>query len=368
MGRLSRAEQQEVTRQRVLDAARREFTERGFRGATVDGIAEHAQLTRGAVYSNFPGKRALYFAVLAREAEHAPPPEKRAPGTTGPDALGIFASTWAQRLPRSDRDTFSATEQLSSPVLSIDLIPEIQSEDRISRPFAQLIKLDAVLLGLALESLSAGPDDPTSRFIHTAEAVLTVLYGATQLSFAAPGFVDPDQVVSLCQQLAHFEVDKYSPPIPRTTEVNLYRDGTEWEPPSCTDLIRGLRVRLDGSRLIMVLGIHKISAIREVVTACPRPIQITIVLVTCDQTGELAPLARLALADFSRSLRYAFPEPSLPNVQVVVDDRGSTARACGIETVADDTEAAIMIDNGRITWRASGAGACHAMTTVQPAT
>ena len=106
MGRLSRAEQQEITRQRVLDAARLEFTERGFRGATVDGIAERAELTRGAVYSNFPGKRALYFAVLAREAEHASPPEHEAAGTTSSAAMGMFASTLILRTKIDPEQTF----------------------------------------------------------------------------------------------------------------------------------------------------------------------------------------------------------------------------------------------------------------------
>ncbi|MER6799968.1 helix-turn-helix domain-containing protein, partial [Amycolatopsis mediterranei] len=64
MARLSRAETQERNRAKVLTAARDEFARRGFREAKIDVIAERAELTRGAVYSNFPGKRALYFAVL----------------------------------------------------------------------------------------------------------------------------------------------------------------------------------------------------------------------------------------------------------------------------------------------------------------
>ena len=62
---------QERNRAAVLAAARAEFVERGFRDAKVDVIAARAGLTRGAVYSNFPGKRALYFAVLATDAVSA---------------------------------------------------------------------------------------------------------------------------------------------------------------------------------------------------------------------------------------------------------------------------------------------------------
>ena len=72
MGRLTRAETQERNRAKVLAAARTEFAERGFRDAKIDSIAERAGLTRGAVYSNFPGKRALYFAILADPSRARP--------------------------------------------------------------------------------------------------------------------------------------------------------------------------------------------------------------------------------------------------------------------------------------------------------
>src|SRR4051795_6090115 len=99
MVRLTRAQQQERTRAAVLAAAEEEFAERGYRDAKVDRIAERAELTRGAVYSNFPGKRALYFAVLADDAERAPRPER--PGRTPSEALGAFARAWLARLPLS---------------------------------------------------------------------------------------------------------------------------------------------------------------------------------------------------------------------------------------------------------------------------
>ncbi|MGH3397592.1 MAG: TetR family transcriptional regulator, partial [Streptosporangiaceae bacterium] len=83
MSRLTRAQAQERNRARVLAAARQEFTERGFRDAKVDSIAERAELTRGAVYSNFPGKRALYFTILAQDAERAGSPDGHG-GPAGP--------------------------------------------------------------------------------------------------------------------------------------------------------------------------------------------------------------------------------------------------------------------------------------------
>lgn len=54
----------------VLDAARRVFAERGYDGASVDAVAAAAGLTKGAVYSRFASKEALFVAAaLARDEE-----------------------------------------------------------------------------------------------------------------------------------------------------------------------------------------------------------------------------------------------------------------------------------------------------------
>jgi AcrR family transcriptional regulator len=60
----SRAEKKLVTRSRLLDAAEKVFSARGFAEASLDEIAEIAGLTKGAVYSNFDKKLDLLLAVL----------------------------------------------------------------------------------------------------------------------------------------------------------------------------------------------------------------------------------------------------------------------------------------------------------------
>src|SRR3954470_13396084 len=96
MVRLTRVQQQERTRRSVLAAAREEFTEHGYANAKVDRIAERAELTRGAVYSNFPSKRALYLAVLIASIEPGGVAESP-PGLA--EAMGAFARVWLERLP-----------------------------------------------------------------------------------------------------------------------------------------------------------------------------------------------------------------------------------------------------------------------------
>jgi AcrR family transcriptional regulator len=66
--RLSRAEQRELTRTRILDAAAALFAEKGFTGASLDEIAETAGYSKGAVYSNFAGKEDLFLSLMERRA------------------------------------------------------------------------------------------------------------------------------------------------------------------------------------------------------------------------------------------------------------------------------------------------------------
>ena len=58
-----------ATRERVLDAARDVFAERGVFGGTVEDICTRAGFTRGAFYSNFVDKADVLRALMIREQE-----------------------------------------------------------------------------------------------------------------------------------------------------------------------------------------------------------------------------------------------------------------------------------------------------------
>jgi len=350
MGRFTRAEMQERNRARVLAAAREEFAERGFRDAKIDVIAERAELTRGAVYSNVPGKRALYFAVLAEVAENPTVPTHSDPGLTGREALGALARAWVARLP------LATDEQHGTARLGMDLMPEVLADERTRRPFAQLMKLDAILLGLALEGLHPAKS-PGRRLVRVAEAALTTLHGASQMAAAAPGFIEIFNVVSACEQLADLDLADWWPPppiVPPTRPVD-----EPWSPPSALDTVRGRPARLTGDGVIAVLGLHRLSAAEEAVRAAPPGAAVTAVLATGAPT-ELASLARLAVADLCTCLHQAFPESAWPRLQIVCDESGALAEAAGVPAVSDATETAVRIEAGRIVVRADGFGACHA--------
>ncbi|MGY4102892.1 TetR/AcrR family transcriptional regulator [Nocardia sp. R16R-3T] len=359
MGRQSRAALQQRNRDRVLAAAKAEFAERGFRGATVDDIAERADLTRGAVYSNFAGKRALYLAVLAAEAEAAPELLDGGPARTPVAAIGRFARTWVDRLPGSANGPVDGIVQLRSPMLAHDLIPELVVDEYLRGSFVQLIKLDAILLGLALAGLDDGAGSVLpGRWLGIAESVITLLYGATQLSFVAPEFVDGAKVIAACEQMVHHRIDDGARTMAHIAAVaDVYEP---WTPPPCRDLVHRAAADLSGGNVVAVLGMNKLGAVADILRNQPIGGRTTVAMVTADVT-EVAQLARLAVSDISRSLRAAFPYPAVPGMQVVLDESGELARACGLDVVDDDTESAVFVDSERVVARATGAGACQAL-------
>ncbi len=53
--------------ERILDAAGKVFLEHGFEGASIDQIAEQACAGKPTIYARYPGKEALFAAVVARK-------------------------------------------------------------------------------------------------------------------------------------------------------------------------------------------------------------------------------------------------------------------------------------------------------------
>jgi AcrR family transcriptional regulator len=105
--RLSRAEQQQQTRERVIEAADRLFVEQGFHATSVDEVAGEAGYTRGAVYSNFASKEDLFFAVYERRAERGITEMEREIAAAG-DARGLDALSLAAARRRGQDDGWIA--------------------------------------------------------------------------------------------------------------------------------------------------------------------------------------------------------------------------------------------------------------------
>ena len=56
----------EAVEKRILEAARKVFLDRGFQGASIEEIAEAARSDKPTIYARFPGKEALFTAVVTQ--------------------------------------------------------------------------------------------------------------------------------------------------------------------------------------------------------------------------------------------------------------------------------------------------------------
>jgi AcrR family transcriptional regulator len=352
MARLTRAQQQERTRAVVLVAARQEFAEHGYGEAKIDRVAERAELTRGAVYSNFTGKRALYLAVLADSAEQArtcAEPPLESPDSVG-RALGAFARVWLERLPFAGDTPGSGHLQLRSLSGVLDTEPARTA-------LAELVRLEALLLALALEPRTA----VRTRTVRLAELALTLLHGAAGLAENAPGVGDPFDLARAAEHLAGIALIDDSEPahLPFVAPAQSAED--QWAAPhGLHDEITGRQVDLDDDGVVVVLGVRRLSAAEEAVRSARLRDEVTLVVVTNDP-AEIGRLARLRIADLVGCLRRVFAVGELPRLRIVFDDAGTVPTALGWESVDDHTEVAIRVRDGLIVARADGRGAGHAV-------
>ncbi|WP_433795846.1 TetR/AcrR family transcriptional regulator [Actinoplanes sp. CA-252034] len=358
MVRLTRALQQARTRTAVLDAAVEEFAEHGYADAKIDRIAARADLTRGAVYSNFAGKRSLYLAVLLDFAPRHTPAAVDLPESMPMEtAVEGFARAWLEHLPLAG-DTAAGGRLRSRSVAGV-------FDDEPGRAaLAQITRLEALLLALALE----GCPPVARRRVRLAELLLTLLHGADHLADTAPGFGDLFDVIRACRHLAEVPLtDEWDPPhLPFIPPAQ--RCDAPWSPPD--------GVGDDG--LLVILGTARLGAAEEVVRAAGPDDQVTMAVVTGDP-AETGALARLRLTGLTACLRQSFPPGVARPLHIELDD--GPALATAVEAaftdstathpaadgfldgfpVGDETEIAVRIQDGRIVARASGRGAGHAV-------
>lgn len=96
-----RALAKQRTRERVLSAARRLFSERGYEGATIRDIAQAAGMSTGAVFASFADKTELFDEILTADYEviYAQMVQAARAGATVDEALlGVFGVAYSFHL------------------------------------------------------------------------------------------------------------------------------------------------------------------------------------------------------------------------------------------------------------------------------
>ena len=100
--RLTRAQQQAVTRERLLAAAEQVIARHGYGGASIDLITAAAGYSKGAIYSNFDSKEAVFLELLRLYMERDMAGLERIV-SLDPDKLSAAVTGWLEAM-HSDKD------------------------------------------------------------------------------------------------------------------------------------------------------------------------------------------------------------------------------------------------------------------------
>jgi AcrR family transcriptional regulator len=343
----TRADAQIINRQKLLHAAREEFIAKGFDAVKLEEVAARANLTRGAVYSNFANKRALYFEVLVDVARQAPGPRPTAIGdTTLVGAVNTLAKAWLGHL--DDVDASSPAVLLGN-----DLLARIGGHEETRRSVTRLMDLQGVLLGHSLEVLEPAAPEGTRR-VRLAGLLMLNLMSASFVMSGAVTSVNKSDLVAACGSYVELEIkDRWMMP---STDARVCAADIPWQPPLAMDAVWDSPVDLRADGTVVFLGLDRLPAIDDVVRIVGAGAQVT--LVPCfSGPPEMHLVAQLALHGFGLYLRQAVPEWARPRLRVVVDERGAMAGAAGLDDACDDTELALRICDGRVRAVAQGLGA-----------
>jgi len=186
--RLTRAESRARTRGELVDAARTVFLERGYHAASVDGVADAAGYSTGAVYSAFGSKAELFLAVFdARVAERARQMER----------IGSGAATVAEFGERLARQfsTMSKGERAWS-LLVIEFWAHAARDRELRRRFAERHEaLKAAIAGVLDEILRRTGERLALPTEQVATASAALVNGMTLERLANPDGV-PDELLA----------------------------------------------------------------------------------------------------------------------------------------------------------------------------
>ena len=138
--------------ERILDAATRVFSDKGYHGTLVDEIALQAETSKGGVYFHFPNKQAIFLALLDRLAVTLRE-RVEAAVSSEPDPIGR-----AEAALRVVLDTFASHRRLTR-VFMVEALgagPEFNARMmQIRAAFADLIRvhLDEAVAAAAIPPL-----------------------------------------------------------------------------------------------------------------------------------------------------------------------------------------------------------------------
>lgn len=175
--RLTRAEQQAQTRERLLAAAERIVARCGYGGASIDLISAEAGYSKGAVYSNFESKEAVFLELLRRHME-TNSSELATLMNLGANSISGALTAWLESMAANDCTMLAVELQLHAkrnPVFA-------------SQYYALQRQSTLTLAGLIERYFTANGASLPMEAIDLADAVTAISHGlALQRPDPAPG-------------------------------------------------------------------------------------------------------------------------------------------------------------------------------------
>jgi AcrR family transcriptional regulator len=176
-----------ITVTALLDAAIELFAEQGYGATSIPDICARAGLTKGAFYSNFPSKDALFLSLLERSWEQRAEWIRRA--TPGGDVLARGSEIRTRGSDRAlDRQWTLVSAEFSLHAIRHPRVAEllVEHERRVRSELA-------VLVTEALEDTGRRPTIPVNEL---ARMIVAVTEGSDiqELTDAAAGAVAPSDL------------------------------------------------------------------------------------------------------------------------------------------------------------------------------
>ena len=125
----------QAQRNRILDAAQKCFTERGFHGASMAQITETAQMSPGLIYRYFAGKSELIHGIVTRQIELMAE-DLEMFKTSSRNAAGIIVDRF--RKDAAVGDGAAAHTRLMEPALILEIVAESSRDPVIASAFDAL--------------------------------------------------------------------------------------------------------------------------------------------------------------------------------------------------------------------------------------
>ncbi len=232
-GRPRRASAGEVEEQ-ILEAAARVFLERGYDGASIDEIAVEARAGKPTIYARYPGKEALFSAVVAQKIRQNSSFETPAArGLSSEDRLKAVATALVERALTSEavglvRVAVAESRRFPNLASNVGRMARDRGDETVARLLGELARSDemAALTAFAPDHLEATARRFTEMVVLP--IVMRALFGESAERLRAE--IGPHVAESVAFFLAACRASGGGPRRPRASPAALPVDEAEGAP------------------------------------------------------------------------------------------------------------------------------------------